>query len=106
MSTRPERRAQAPSAHPGDSSSAVPSPIPRPDFVPLTSAAGALSACSGALALLEVTIRSLESQDIGCAEQEVLTRTIQTLWAIHDWLYDRMWSDIEAEPTREPECQP
>jgi hypothetical protein len=107
MSTRPERPAQAPSAHPGDSTSAVPSPsIPRPDSVPLTSAARALSECSGALALVQVTARSLESQDIGCAEQEVLTRTIQTLWAVHDWLYDRMWSDIEAERGRDRECQP
>lgn len=107
MSTRPECPAQAPSAHPDDPKSAVRAPsIPRPDSVPLANARSALSECSGAISLVQVTARSLESQDIGCAEQEVLTRAIQALWAVHDWLHDRMWSEIEAERARDRECQP
>jgi hypothetical protein len=104
MSTRP---AQAPLAPLGDPTSAAPSrSIPRRDSVPLASAASALGECSGAISLVQVTARSLESQDIGCAEQEVLTRAIQALWSLHDWLHDRMWSDTEAERSREREGQP
>jgi hypothetical protein len=73
--------------------------------VPLASVASALSECSGAISLVQVTVRSLDAQDIGCAEQEVLTRAIQALWPIHDWINDRMWSEIEAERGRERECQ-
>ena len=107
MSILSERSAQAPSAPPGDPTSATPSPsIPRPDSVPLASAKSALSECTGAISLVQVTVRSLEAQDIACAEQEVLTRAIQTLWSLHDWLHDRMWSETEAERAREREAQP
>lgn len=107
MSTRPDRPAQDPSAHLGAPTSAVPSPsIPRRDSVLPPSAASALSECSAAISLLQVTVRSLDVQDIGCPEQEVLTRAIQALWAVHDWIHDRMWSETEAEHARERECQP
>jgi hypothetical protein len=107
MSTRPEHPAPGPSTHSGEPTSAVPSPsIPRPETVPFPSAASALSECSGAISLVQVTVHSLESQDIACPEQEVLTRAIQALWAVHDWIHDRMWSDIEAERNRDRECQP
>jgi hypothetical protein len=107
MSTRPERPAQAPSAQPDDPTSAVPSPsIPRPKSGPLANARSALGECSDLISLIEVTVRSLESQDIACAEQNVLTRAIQMLSSLHDWLYDRMWSEAEAEHDLERECQP
>jgi hypothetical protein len=50
-------------------------------------------------------VLSLESQGIGCPEQEVLTRALHALWPIHDWINDRMWAEIEAERGRERECQ-
>jgi hypothetical protein len=107
MSTRPERLAQAPSGHPGDSTSVTPSQsIPPSDSVPLANARSALGECSGLISLLEVTVRSLGSQDIACAEQVVLTRAIQALSSLHDWLYDRMWSEAEAEHDLEREDQP
>jgi hypothetical protein len=109
MSTRPERPAPGPATHPGEPTSAAPSPsIPLPDSVPRphASAANALSECFGAICLVQVTLHSLESQDVGCPEQEVLTRALRTLWSVHDWINDRMWSDTEAERAQGRECQP
>jgi hypothetical protein len=107
MSTRPVRPVPGPSGHPGDPASAVPSPsIPRRDSGPLGNARSALGECSDLISLVEVTVRSLESQDIACAEQNVLNRAIQMLSSLHDWLYDRMWSEPEAEHALEREDQP
>lgn len=105
MSARPEPPAHSQSSQPGDAAAPSPS-IQRPNSVPLASAASALSECSGAISLVQVTVNSLESQDIACPEQEALTRAIQLLWTLRDWIHDRMWSDIEAERGRDRECQP
>ncbi len=107
MSTRPERPAQAPSAHPDDPTSVTPSPgIPRPNSGPLATAASALSEYVGAISLIEVTVHSLESQEIASPEQNVLNQALRALWSVHDWIYDRSWPDSAAESDAERECQP
>jgi hypothetical protein len=106
MSPQPERPAPAPSAPPSDPPSAAPAPsVTRRDAVPIASARSALSECVGALSLVQVTVHSLAAQDLACAEQEVLTRAVQALWSLHDWLHDRMWLETEAERAREREGQ-
>lgn len=52
---------------------------------PLT-AQGALDECVGAICLVEVTQRSLESQEIATPEQEVLKRALNAIWSVHDWI--------------------
>lgn len=107
MSTRPERPAQTPSAQPGDPSSAIPSPsIPPRDSVPLVNARSALSECVGAISLIEVTVHSLESQEIASPEQNVLNQALRALWSVHDWIYDRSWPDSAAESDADWDCQP
>jgi hypothetical protein len=107
MSTRPERPGQSPSAPPSDPTSAATVPsIPRHDALPLASAESAVRECVGAISLVEVTVRSLESQEIACSEQEVLNRALRALWSLHDWIYDRMWPGAAAERGRDRECQP
>ncbi len=107
MSTRPERPAQGKPAHPSAPTSAATLPnVPRHDALRLASAGSALSECVGAISLVDVTVHSLESQQIACPEQEVLNRALRALWSVHDWIYDRMWPDNAAEPGRDRECQP
>jgi hypothetical protein len=108
MSTRPERPAERHSAYPktdasaADSRSSAP---PRESFGP-TRVESALQECIGAISLIDVTVHSLESQQIAAPEQEVLNRAIRALWSVHDWIYDRKWPDDAVEPSRDRECQP
>lgn len=107
MSTRPDHPAQAQSAPPSDPTSAATLPnVPRHDALRLASAGSALSECVGAISLVDVTVHSLESQEIACPEQEVLNRAIHALWSVHDWIYDRMWPDNAADRRSDRECQP
>jgi hypothetical protein len=53
----------------------------------------ALDECVGAISLIEVTQRSLESKEIASAEQEVLARALKALWGVHDWIYERTPDD-------------
>lgn len=76
-----------------DSRSSAP---PRESFGPKT-AESALKQCLGAISLIDVTVHSLESQQIAASEQDVLTRALQALWSVHNWIYDRMWPDTGAE---------
>lgn len=41
-----------------------------------------------ALCIMEVTLHSLESQEIGTPEQEVLKLALKTLWKVHDVLIE------------------
>lgn len=108
MSTRPERPAQGQSAHPKTPASTANSPSSAPPREPFcaTSAECALKQCVGAISLVDVTVHSLESQQIAAPEQEVLTRALQALWSVHNWIYDRMWPDNPTEPGHDRECQP
>jgi hypothetical protein len=107
MSAQPERPAQSPSAPGMDPTSATTVlSIPRHDALPLASAESAVRECVDAISLVEVTVHSLESQEIACSEQEVLNRALRALWSLHDWIYDRTWPDAAAERGRHRECQP
>jgi hypothetical protein len=108
MSARPEGPAQGRSAHPKTTASTAESPNsapPRESSCP-TSAESTLNECLGAISLVEVTVRSLESQAIACSEQEVLNRALRALRSVHDWIYDRMWPDHAAERGSDRGCQP
>jgi hypothetical protein len=62
----------------------------------------ALDECVGAVCLVEVTLRSLESREIGSPEQEVLRRALKSIWHVHDWVYEFMPNDLDgASPSRE-----
>jgi len=50
------------------------------------SARSILGECAGALCLVEVTMHSLESREIGHPEQEVLKRALKLIWSVHDWI--------------------
>lgn len=107
MSAQPERPAQGPATHPKSTVSTADSPSTTPSresFCP-KNARSAFGDCAGAISLLQVTVRSLEAQEVACAEQEVLTQAIQTLGSLRDWLHDRMWSETEAERALEREGQ-
>lgn len=45
-----------------------------------------LDECHLAVALVEVTQRSLELLEIAHSEQEVLKRTLESIWSVHDWI--------------------
>ena len=45
-----------------------------------------LDQCVGASCLVEVTLHSLESQEIACPEQEVLKRALRAIWSVYDWI--------------------
>lgn len=59
----------------------------------------ALDECVGAICLVEVTLHSLESQEIASPEQEVLKRALKALWVVHDWIDDLTFKDSEREGT-------
>lgn len=45
-----------------------------------------LGECAAAICLVEVTMHSLESREIGHPEQEVLKRALKLIWSVHDWI--------------------
>jgi hypothetical protein len=108
MSTQPEPPVRGqpapPKTRPSTAESRSSAP-PRESSHP-TRAESALKECVGAISLVDVTVHSLESQQIAAPEQEVLNRAIRALWSVHDWIYDRMWPDTAAEPGRDREAQP
>ena len=64
----------------------------------------ALDECVGAICLVEVTLHSLQSQEIGFPEQEVLRRALWAIWCVHDWVYELTPDDLNgAAPKRENE---
>jgi len=107
MSARPERLAQGPLTHLSDHISPATSPnAPRHDSVPIANASSALKKCLGAISLVDVTMHSLEAQQIAASEQEVLNQALRALRKVHDWIYDRMWPDNAGEPDVDRECRP
>jgi hypothetical protein len=76
----------------------------RRDSSNLASIGTALDECIGAICLVEVTLHSLESQEIGSPEQEVLRRALKAIWCVHDWVYELTPDDLDATgPEREDE---
>jgi hypothetical protein len=45
-----------------------------------------LGECAAAICLVEVTMHSLQSREIGHPEQEVLKRALKLNWSVHDWI--------------------
>lgn len=56
-----------------------------------------LHECVGAICLVEVTLHSLESQEIGFPEQEVLKRALKSIWSVHDWIDELKTDDTAGE---------
>jgi hypothetical protein len=50
------------------------------------SAESVLDECIAAISLVDVTVHSLESQEVASSEQEVLKRALEAIWLIHDWV--------------------
>ena len=60
------------------------------------SARSILNECMTATSLVEVTLRSLEQNEIGHPEQEVLKRALKVMWVVHDWI-DESNPDLGGE---------
>lgn len=56
-----------------------------------------LRECVGAICLVEVTLHSLESQEIGFPEQEVMRCALKSIWTVHDWIYELKPDDTDGE---------
>jgi len=56
-----------------------------------------LGECIGASSLVEVAMHSLESQEIGNPEQEVLKRALKLIWSVHDWLHELNSDDLDNQ---------
>jgi hypothetical protein len=76
---------------------------------PPVGARSILGECAGAICLVEVTMHSLESREIGHPEQEVLKRALKLIWSVHDWIDESTANDPddgsdheEDEPWRAP----
>ena len=62
------------------------SATPRPRTAAPVSARSILDECMAATSLIEVTLHSLEQNEIGHPEQEVLKRALKVMWVVHDWI--------------------
>lgn len=92
---RPRKRKPAPAKKtvPKTDSAAA---SPQRGTARLASAGKILGECTGAICLVEVSRRSLESQEIGHPEQDVLKPALRLLWSVHDWI-DESTPDLEDE---------
>lgn len=98
MNTPRKRAAKRPSPPPEYDKRLAGSPatLPRRDSSNLSGIGSALDECVGAICLVEVTLHSLESQEIGSPEQEVLRRALKAIWYVHDWVYELTPDDLGA----------
>lgn len=55
--------------------------------------------CLGAICLVEVTLHSLESQEVAFSEQEVLKRALKAIWFVHDWIDSLNLDDLKVKGT-------
>jgi len=107
MSARRKRAGKGASARPKKRNPTTPSPVAssRREASSSIGAERALDECIGAISLVEVAQRSLESMEIASAEQEVLGRALKAIWFVHDWIYERTPDepdDEDAGPGDEP----
>lgn len=42
-------------------------------------------------------MRSLESQELACPEQEVLRRALKAIWFVHDWIDDLRSNGLDGK---------
>lgn len=96
MNARRKRVAKRPSPPPEETKPIAGSPAnsSRRHSVNLAGIDSALDECVGAICLVEVTLHSLESQEIGSPEQEVLRRALKSIWCVHDWVYELTPGDL------------
>lgn len=81
-----------------------PAASPRRESSALVSAQKILDECIGASCLVEVTLHSLEFQEIATPEQEVLKRALNAIWCVHDLINERKIDRvIGGRATREDE---
>ena len=65
----------------------------------MVGAESALDECVGAICLVEVTLHSLEFQEIASPEQEVLKRALKAIWFVHDWIDELATDRPDGEDT-------
>lgn len=96
MSARRKRAGKRPPARPKKNPSKPRSPAAPPHRLSptLAGAQEALEECLGAICLVEVTLNSLESQEIAAPEQEVLKRALKTLWTVQNWMGGLRLNDL------------
>lgn len=106
-STRRGRiREGQPPTHMGSMLSAhAPPASERQEAAKAVNAAMALEECIGAICLVEVTLHSLESQEIASPEQEVLKRALKANWVVHDWIDELNSRDPDSDGI-DPEDEP
>jgi len=74
-----------------------PVPSPREKAQSLADVGSALNECVGAICLVEVSMHSLELQELGSSEQEVLRRALKAIWFVHDWIYELRSNDLNGK---------
>lgn len=42
-------------------------------------------------------MHSLELQELGSSEQEVLRRALKAIWFVHDWIYELRSNDLNGK---------
>lgn len=96
MSARRKHAGKRQSARPKKNPSKTGSPAasPRQQSSKVVCAQKALEECVGGICLVEVTLHSLESQEIATPEQEVLKRALKAIWCVHDWIDELRLDDI------------
>lgn len=99
MSARRKRAGTGQSARPKKNPLKAGSPATPPRQQSLVSAEKAFEECIGAICLVEVTLHSLESQEIATPEQEVLKRALKAIWCVHDLLDSLKLDDIIGAST-------
>ena len=105
MNPRPKRAVKRPSPPPEKDEPAAGSPANslRRDPANLAGIGSALEACVGAICLVEVTLHSLEWQEIAFPEQEVLKRALKSIWSVHDWINELRPDDLDDQADVEDE---
>jgi hypothetical protein len=64
----------------------------------VTQAQSALHECIGALCAIEVTLHSLELQDLLPSQQEVLKRALQAVSCVQEWLAASVLRALVCQP--------
>lgn len=101
MSARRKRADKRPRVGAGKrtATSDVPSAPSQQNSPTSVTARSAFDECVGAICLVEVTLHSLESQEIASPEQEALKRALKAIWIVHDWIDGLRPNDLDGEGT-------
>jgi hypothetical protein len=101
MSARRKRAARRQPAGPNKAAPGPDSqaPVARQKSSTSASAHRALDECLGTICLVEVTVHSLDAQEVACPEQEVLKRALKAIWFVHAWIAEQLPADLTDEGT-------